>query len=836
MAAMVARGSSPLASSSSIPEKGSRNKRKFRAEPPITDLNLIPQSLVDDLPNYDLFPTDKPSEKLDQDCHLSVCDVCQNLACGGPREEVGPDEFREADWSDLTETQLEETVLCNLDMVFRTAIKTIMSYGYTEEAATSVVLKSGVFYGCKDTVTNIVENTLAVLRSGQELHSLSSESSAEELKRLERSVLAEMVNVLREMRPSFSVGSAMWCLLISDMNVTHACAMNYGAFCGMGGEMTSASSAAPQAVLESKSSGSTSQTMPEVNALGHSRPNAMLPTPQKMLQTELPTITGLPNLPSGRFSASSNAHDSGSSVDLPKENTAPTSERVMELSASISTSYQPEMKPSGGKKGHLSSSSKRESILRQKSAHLEKSYRMFGSKAAIRAGKHGLGGLLLDKKCKSVSESNAMKSTMAKLNKAVGNDIPQADPTLNLSFNAAPVKATSNIPPPVPVANTELSLSLPTPSTGANSSSMEASFPYDYMCGNWIPQDKKDEMLLRLVPRVRELQAQLQEWTDWGQQKVMQAARRLGKDKPELLSLRQEKEEVARLKKEKQTLEENTRKKLAEMEIALSRASSQVETTNATARSLQAENSELRKEMEAAKQRAAEAAASCQEVSSRETKTQKQFQSWEKQKALLHEELSSEKRKLSQLQQQLQQAKEYLDQLETRWKQEEKAKEEVQMQASIERKEREQIEVSGRSKENAMRLKAETDMQRHKDDMKKLEHQITQLRLRNDSPKIAALKWGIDGTYAPPRLPDGRKENEGPVFSKFFDLQESEEVQRERECVMCLTEEMSVVFLPCAHQVVCAKCNDLHEKQGMSDCPSCRTPIQRRICVRFAEP
>ncbi|KAJ6854006.1 putative E3 ubiquitin-protein ligase RF298 [Iris pallida] len=363
---------------------------------------------------------------------------------------------------------------------------------------------------------------------------------------------------------------------------------------------------------------------------------------------------------------------------------------------------------------------------------------------------------------------------------------------------------------------------------------MEASFLYDKMCGNWIPQDKKDEMLLRLVPRVRELQAQLQEWTDWGQQKVMQAARRLGKDKPELLSLRQEKEEVARLKKEKQTLEENTRKKLAEMEIALSRASSQVEATNATARSLQLENSELRKEMEAVKQRAAESEASCQEVSSRETKTQKQFQSWEKQKALLHEELSSEKRKLSKLKQQHQQAKEYLEQLEARWKQEEKAKDEVLMQASFERKEREHLEISGRSKENAMRLKAETDMQRHKDEVKKLEQQIAQLRLRNDSSKIAALKWGIDGTYAS-RLSDGRKENEGPIFSKLFDFQESEEVQRERECVMCLTEEMSVVFLPCAHQVVCTECNKLHERQGMSDCPSCRTPIQRRICVRSAE-
>jgi len=154
---------------------------------------------------------------------------------------------------------------------------------------------------------------------------------------------------------------------------------------------------------------------------------------------------------------------------------------------------------------------------------------------------------------------------------------------------------------------------------------------------------------------------------------------------------------------------------------------------------------------------------------------------------------------------------------------------------TAQRKEREQIEVSGRSKENEMKLKTETDLQRHKDSIRKLEQQIAQLRHRTDFSKIAALKWGTDGSYALP-LADGlRKEDSGHLVSKFLDLQEVEEVQRERECVMCLTDEMSVVFLPCAHQVVCTKCNELHKKQGMKDCPSCRTVIEKRIFVRSAD-
>lgn len=831
MATMVARGSSPLPSSISIQEKGSRNKRKFRADLPITDPNLI--SFPPDCQSYDLIPMDKTLETTGLDHQPGMCDVCRNHSFGPPREEVEQEQFQEADWIDKTESQLEETLLGNLDMIFKTAIKTIMSSGYTEEIAMNAVLSAGLCYGNKDTVANVVENALAFLKSRQDVDSSFRGDSSEELKKMERSALNEMVNVVRDFRPFFSRGDAMWRLLICDMNVSLACSMDCNPSSSVVSEETSANSTVPQLEQESNSSSPRFQNASESNAMSSNKPNLLLPYPHNNLGPDMPTVVGIPSLPCGRFSASFNV-PTGSA----KENAIASLDCVIEETQSlyISQSPLPEGKPSVSKKGHLGSS-KRESILRQKTVHFEKSYRMFGSKAAIRAGKHnGLGGLLLDKKCKAISDSNAinMKNALMKLNKAVGSDAPQTDPILDLQLRETPVKTTNNPPSPLPPANTELSLSLPSTSSSCNSAgngTVEAGFP----SGNWIPQDKMDEMLQKLIPRAKELEGQLQEWSDWAQQKVMQAARRLAKDKPELQSLRQEKDEVARLKKEKQSLEENTRKKLADMEIALSKASAQVEKANVDARKLERENAELRKEMEAAKLRAAESAASCQEVSKREMKTLKQFQSWEKQKAQLQEELTTEKKKLSQLQQQLEQAKDHYDQIEARWKQEEKAKEAALFQRNSQRKEREQIELSGRSKENEMRIKAETDLQRYKDDIRKLEQHIGQLRQRTDSSKIAALKWGTDGSYAS-RLADGRKENHVPgAVSKFLEFQEVEEVQRERECVMCLTEEMSVIFLPCAHQVVCTKCNELHEKQGMKDCPSCRTVIEKRICVRSAD-
>lgn len=145
-----------------------------------------------------------------------------------------------------------------------------------------------------------------------------------------------------------------------------------------------------------------------------------------------------------------------------------------------------------------------------------------------------------------------------------------------------------------------------------------------------------------------------------------------------------------------------------------------------------------------------------------------------------------------------------------------------------------------------MKMKAETDLQRYKDDIRKLAQQIVRLRQRTDSSKIASLKWGPDSSYGRKEndslfvsgpldfleTKEARKENDSFFVSGPLDFLETEEVQRERECVMCLADEVSVVFLPCAHQVLCAKCNELHERQGMKDCPSCRAVIERRICVR----
>ncbi|KAA8527526.1 hypothetical protein F0562_034759 [Nyssa sinensis] len=861
MASMVAKASSSITTQVSpatlVQEKGSRNKRKFQADPPLGDPNKIISLPQNECQSYE-FSAEK-FEIAPSNGHPSGCDMCGisqdhsdalkldlGLSSGLGSSEVGPshpreeieaaDEFHDADWSDLTESQLEELVLINLDTIFKSAIKKIFTYGYSEEVATKAVLRSGLCYGCKDTVSNVVDNTLAFLGNGQEIDP-SREHYFEDLQQMEKYVLAELVCVLREVRPFFSTGDAMWCLLICDMNVSHACAMDGDPLSSVLGDGVSSVSARPQLRTEAKSS---ELNLPNPSSACAHNCQSEIPTVASIpcshsSQSETPTMAVVPNLTKTKNSPVPNG------LVPEKESPNSSSDAVDKPFAVAGTSQSPAPEEKLGASRKISGITKREYVLRQKSLHLEKNYRTYGSKGSSRAGKlSGFGGLLLDKKLKSVSDSPGVnvKNASLKISKAMGVDMPQDNGNHNLStkvglpspvaFNLETVNAVPNLPktnvhsalpmvnaaPLLSAADTELSLSLPTKSNDAPmpiSSIPEAPncsyarVPCDKPPGQWIPQDKKDEMILKLVPRVHELQNQLQEWTEWANQKVMQAARRLGKDKAELKTLRQEKEEVERLKKEKQTLEENTMKKLSEMENALCKASGQVDRANSAVQTLEVENAALRQEMDAAKLRAAESAASCQEVSKREKKTLMKFQSWEKQKTLFQEELVAEKRKLVQLRHELEQAKDLRDQLEARWKQEEKAKEELLTQSSSVKKEREQIEAAAKSKEDMIKMKAENNLKRYKDDIEKLEKEISQLRLKTDSSKIAALRRGIDGSYAS-RLTDIRnapstKESYiSRMVTDFQDYAGTGGVKRERECVMCLSEEMSVVFLPCAHQ------------------------------------
>jgi hypothetical protein len=54
---------------------------------------------------------------------------------------------------------------------------------------------------------------------------------------------------------------------------------------------------------------------------------------------------------------------------------------------------------------------------------------------------------------------------------------------------------------------------------------------------------------------------------------------------------------------------------------------------------------------------------------------------------------------------------------------------------------------------------------------------------------------------------------------------------RENECVVCMEETRSCLFLPCRHMCVCRACADLIMASATANCPKCRTKVENIIDV-----
>lgn len=355
-----------------------------------------------------------------------------------------------------------------------------------------------------------------------------------------------------------------------------------------------------------------------------------------------------------------------------------------------------------------------------------------------------------------------------------------------------------------------------------------AGIRFDESLGKYVPRDDKDKLILKLVPRLPELLRELQTWTEWANQKVMQAARRLSMEQVELKSLRQDKEEVNRLKKEKQSVEENTSKRLSEMELALNSANNQVERANSNICKLELEHSLLKKDVEAARLRAAESAARCQEAVEREQKALKDAQSCEGKKSLIQQELETLRKGSIEMQKGLEKAKSLYNQAQARCKQVRAENEKILERTASIRKEKERMEAAAKAEENEIKLVAETEKQKYGEETTRVQNEISELRIKLDSSRISSIRRSTNsgkGNHIPSSF---KRSIASPSISQ------SEDLKREHECVMCFSDEKFVVFLPCAHQVLCASCNKRH-KEELKECPTCRTTIQRRIHPRFRQ-
>lgn len=168
---------------------------------------------------------------------------------------------------------------------------------------------------------------------------------------------------------------------------------------------------------------------------------------------------------------------------------------------------------------------------------------------------------------------------------------------------------------------------------------------------------------------------------------------------------------------------------------------------------------------------------------------------------------------------------------QAKWRQEQKDKEQALAQVEDERRLKEATEANSKRRLEALRLKSEIDFQRHKDDLQRLEQELARLKASQQSNELQhqsknSLTGNSEGTK-----PQG--ESIVRLLHEFDKLGDSleKEASYNRECIVCMKDEVSVVFLPCAHQVVCVNCNEDYGKKGKATCPSCRVPIEQRVRV-----
>lgn len=160
-----------------------------------------------------------------------------------------------------------------------------------------------------------------------------------------------------------------------------------------------------------------------------------------------------------------------------------------------------------------------------------------------------------------------------------------------------------------------------------------------------------------------------------------------------------------------------------------------------------------------------------------------------------------------------------------------KAKELALAQVEEGQRAKEATEASNKRKLEALRLKIEIDFQRHKDDLQRLEQEFSRLKASLQSTEVLhplnTLPMGNSNEVTT------QEETIERLLHELDNMEDSseKEVNCDKVCVICMRDEVSILFLPCAHQVLCANCNDGYGKKGKATCPCCRVPIEQRIHV-----
>uniref|UniRef100_A0ACD5YJQ8 Uncharacterized protein n=1 Tax=Avena sativa TaxID=4498 RepID=A0ACD5YJQ8_AVESA len=669
-------------------------------------------------------------------------------------------------------TDLRDIALYSLHVFFKTAVETISHEGYTEDAVIHAIRDSALCYQFDGPITRIADSARAVLKSGQQVDSPLSENIDMHLHMLGLYVLSCASSLLKKYFPFFTLSDALWCIILCDMDISIAHAFSV-----------------------------------DMSSYGNEQSDWLVVNNQSV------------NDPSGSYSYSASESPGGAAL--------PQSEHVKHWRAALSQS--PERMWSkvlaeyiaihkSARRDHVSSSGqdhvsssgqleKPSSLARTVVAHNKKAARGTSSKKTLKENRSVMTFLEsasstltgTSKVAKGLKSSTSF-STMCLSNLSLLKRIevvssqPISSPVNHSSSSSSTGKTVTK-------QQTEpgglIQFSLPnTPADG-----FEFEFSHDGMQTSWVPKDRKEEMALDLIRHLGELKLEVKIWTDWASERLLQSLKRLAIEQPFLALLRQEKETsvdgvlIQKL--------QETKKSICDISVELDRADSlELKLTEEVELSA--------RERDSARLQEEQSATRFADILRKENVSSVKLKSIETEKILLREELAAERSNLCRLLKNLEQAEGYKYLLEKKLKEGEKMMDGAMKQVHLARNELERIKMSARRESSNVLVNAENEKKRLQTRAKELQQHVKglELDLACGRPQRLVVFTGPPGL----RL---------------------DSVQQERECQLCLDEDVAVVFLPCGHQIVCISCNQLHQDKGVPNCPFCRSPIERRICARF---
>ncbi|KAI3444873.1 hypothetical protein Pfo_001538 [Paulownia fortunei] len=346
---------------------------------------------------------------------------------------------------------------------------------------------------------------------------------------------------------------------------------------------------------------------------------------------------------------------------------------------------------------------------------------------------------------------------------------------------------------------------------------------YEACLKEWLESnsdDPKTALIVDLVKYIKDLQEEVKEQKEWAQRKVIDSARRLSKDLLELKLLRMEKVDEEKTRSEKLYAEKSCILKLMETEHSLRKVNVEASFITDAVRRLEIANAQIRADTEAFKLNGSEFDRELKEVLKRERRCMKKLADAGKQRSIFQSQCEEEKQRVLQLEVELLQAEKEAEEAEMKWRQEIEEKEHMFALLAEEIRMVEIQKANSRAQLLKLRQKVEIDSQLAKDDHQRLEDELSRLRTSHQMPDI--LLEDVNFLY---------DDAEATSSKSSAPYESSEKTFRHWICMICMQNEVSMVLLPCTHQVLCFPCYEKNCKAVGARCPYCHVGIEDSIRV-----